>query len=109
MSAPETYGIEPTATGITISVYIAPRASTNKVVGAHNGALKIAITAPPVDGAANKALVEFLAKALGVPRGNVSLLSGHTSRNKVVRVEGIEAEAAARKLGVGGEGTGGKS
>jgi uncharacterized protein (TIGR00251 family) len=93
--------IEPTSTGINIKVYVAPRASANKVVALHNGALKISLTAPPVDGAANKALLEFLAGALGVPRSSLSLVSGHTSRNKLVRVVGVGADAAMRKLAPG--------
>src|SRR5947209_5989842 len=63
--------IEPTSAGINIRVYVAPRASANKVVGVHNGAIKISLTAPPVDGAANKALLEFLAGVLGVPRSSL--------------------------------------
>lgn len=92
------HGIEATSTGVTIKVHVAPRASSNKVVGAHNGAIKVALIAPPVEGAANKALIEFLAKMLGVPKGSVQLASGETSRNKVVRVSGITAEAALQKL-----------
>jgi uncharacterized protein len=94
------YGITETPTGVSIRVYVAPRASANKVVGEHNGALKVALTAPPVDGAANKALVEFLAKALGVSRAAVRLASGETSRNKVVQVAGISARKALVKLGM---------
>ena len=93
--------VEPTVGGVTLRIYVAPRASANKVVGLHNGAVKVALTAPPVEGAANKALIEFLAKTLGVPRGNVSIQSGETSRNKVVRVEGIDAQQTLEKLGVG--------
>ncbi len=96
------HGIETTSTGVTIKVYVAPRASSNKVVGAHNGAIKVALTAPPVEGAANKALLEFLAKMLGVPTGAVQLASGETSRNKIVRVSGITAEAALQKLQASG-------
>ena len=98
MAEPGEYGIEPAPSGVTIKVYVSPRATANKVAGAHNGAVKIALTAPPVDGAANKALVEFLARMLGVPKGSVRLLSGETSRNKVVRVEGIDAQVAISKL-----------
>jgi uncharacterized protein (TIGR00251 family) len=93
--------VEPTSTGINISVYVAPRAAANKVVGLHSGAIKISLTAPPVDGAANKALLEFLAGALGMPRSSLSLVSGHTSRNKLVRVLGVSVEAAMRKLAPG--------
>jgi uncharacterized protein len=101
MPDPEAYGIESIPGGIAISLYVTPRASINKVVGAHDGAVKVALAAPPVEGAANKALVEFLARALDVPRSSVSLVSGHTSRRKVVRVLGIEAQEALRKLDLG--------
>src|SRR5689334_10757541 len=101
MPDPAAYGIESIPAGIAITVYVTPRSSISKVVGAHNGAVKIALAAPPVGGAANRALVEMLAKTLGVPRGSVSLVSGQTSRRKVVRVLGIEAQEASRKLGLG--------
>jgi uncharacterized protein (TIGR00251 family) len=94
----EAYGIEATATGVLINIYVAPRASSNKVVGAHNRELKIALTAPPVEGAANKALVEFVAKTLDVPKGSVSLVSGQASRHKVLRVQGIEAQAVLQRV-----------
>jgi|SRR5436190_21365091 len=100
MADPNEYGIQSTPSAITIRVFVSPRASANKVVGVQDGAIKIALTAPPVDGAANKALVEFLAKVLGVPKGSVSVVSGETSRRKVVRVEGIGAEVALQRLGM---------
>jgi uncharacterized protein (TIGR00251 family) len=92
------FGIESTPTGITIHVYVAPRSSANKVVGVHNGALKVALTAPPVEGAANKALVEFFAKTLDVPKSAVKLVSGETSRHKVISVVGVEAQASLKRL-----------
>jgi len=95
------YGIEATATGVTVKIYVAPRSSANKVVGVHNGAIKVALTAPPVDGAANKGLIEFLAKALGVPKGGVHIIAGETSRHKVVAVAGVGAEATLKKLASG--------
>ena len=90
--------IEQTPSGVIVRIYAAPRASANKVVGLHDGAIKIALAAPPVDGAANRALIEFLAKLLDVPRNNITLVSGETSRNKVVRIAGIEAATAHSKL-----------
>jgi uncharacterized protein (TIGR00251 family) len=84
--------------GVTIKVYVAPRSSANSVVGVHDGEIKVALTAPPVDGAANKALVEFLAKKLGVPKSAVSLMSGETSRHKVVQINGVTAPKATEKL-----------
>lgn len=95
MSSP---AIQPSADGVTIKVYVAPRSSANKVVGEHNGAIKVALTAPPVEGAANKALLEFLAKLLGVPRSSVSLVSGETSRQKTVKVQGATEEWALARL-----------
>lgn len=92
--------IQASGDGVIIRVYVAPRSSVNKVVGEHNGALKVALTAPPVEGAANKALLEFLSKILGVPKAAVALVSGETSRNKSVAVAGIGEEEAVRKLGV---------
>ena len=96
----KSHGIEATPTGVIIKVYVAPRSSSNRVTGIHNGAIKIALTAPPVEGAANKALVEFLAKILEVPKSSVQIAAGESSRNKVVRVVGISLEAALRRLAV---------
>jgi uncharacterized protein (TIGR00251 family) len=84
--------------GVTIKVYVAPRSSATGVIGMHDGEIKVALTAPPVDGAANKALVEFLAKKLGIPKSAVSLVSGETSRHKVVAVADVDAETLLRKL-----------
>ena len=95
---PSAYGITEHGGGVRVRVYVAPRSSASKVVGEHNGALKVALTAPPVEGAANKALVELLSKLLGVPKGAVSIVSGETSRNKTVRVDGVAVDEAARLL-----------
>jgi uncharacterized protein (TIGR00251 family) len=92
--------IQTTPGGVTLKVFVVPRSSANKVVGEHNGAIKVALTAPPVEGATNKALVEFLAKLLGVPRSAVSLVSGETSRQKSIKVLGVSVEQALEKLSV---------
>lgn len=91
------------ATGVAISVFVTPRSSANSVSGMRNGEIKIALTAPPVDGAANKALVEFLSRRLGVSRQAVRIISGQTSRHKVVRVEGMAPALAASKLSADNE------
>lgn len=85
------------AGGVELSVLVQPRASRTKVVGTHDGRLKIALSAPPVDGEANAALVEFLADALGVKKASVLLVEGEASRRKRVRVTGVR-EADARAL-----------
>jgi uncharacterized protein (TIGR00251 family) len=71
-------------------VRVQPRASKNEVCGAFNGALKVRLQAPPVDGAANDALVALLAESFGVARRQVRVLTGATSRSKVVEIDGIE-------------------
>jgi uncharacterized protein len=79
------------AGGVTFEVRVQPRASRAGLTGTQDGRLKIALTAPPVDGKANDALVGFLAQALDVPRRAVSILRGQTGRNKTVRIEGLTA------------------
>ncbi len=68
-----------------------PRAKRNAIAGEMGEALKIALTAPPVEGRANQALIEFLAEVLRLPKSSVSIASGQSSRNKVVRVRGVKA------------------
>jgi uncharacterized protein len=103
MSYSTLHGIEETEGGVCIRVYASPRASANSILGLHNGEVKVALAAPPVEGAANRALVEFLAKKLGVSKGAVAIVSGETSRHKMVQIEGIDAETVFGKLGLGGE------
>jgi uncharacterized protein (TIGR00251 family) len=71
-----------TDAGVEVFLYVQPRASRNKVVGLQGDELKVALTAPPVDGAANKACCVFLAKLCSLPKSCVTLLSGETSRHK---------------------------
>lgn len=71
-----------TDAGVEAFLYVQPRASRNKVVGLQGDELKVALTAPPVDGAANKACCVFLAKLCGLPKSSVALVSGETSRHK---------------------------
>jgi uncharacterized protein (TIGR00251 family) len=77
--------------GVRFSVHVQPRASRSEVTGVHNGALRVRLQAPPVDGAANAQLVELLAESLGVPRRAVRIVSGDAARLKVVDVEGVAA------------------
>ncbi len=68
--------------GLLLSVRVQPKASRNAISGVHGEALKISLTAPPVEGAANKACIAFVAKKLGLPKSAVAILSGQTNRNK---------------------------
>lgn len=73
---------------ITFALRVIPRASRSEVVGEFDGHLKVKISAPPVDGAANAEVVRLMAKSFGVGRSAVSIISGETSRSKRVRIEG---------------------
>jgi len=92
--------IEGTAGGIRLRVRVQPRASRTELAGRHGDALKVRLTAPPVEGAANEALLRFLAERLGVSRSAIRLLSGASGRAKVVTVDGVTPEAARARLGV---------
>jgi len=83
---------------ITFAVRVQPRASQTEIVGSHDGALKVRLAAPPVDGKANEELIRFLAKLFETSRQQISILSGPTSKNKLVRVDGIAALDGERLL-----------
>jgi len=74
-----------------ITVHVVPRASSSEVVGEHNGALRVRIAAPPVDGAANEELIRLLAKKFAVSKSDVSVLSGRTGRIKQVRIDNLKS------------------
>jgi uncharacterized protein (TIGR00251 family) len=81
---------------LRFGVRVQPRASRTEIVGLHGDALKVRLAAPPVDGAANDALIELLADALGIPRAAVRIVSGATSRGKIVEVDGVSVENVGR-------------
>lgn len=84
--------------GVELSVRALPRASRNALAGLRGRQLKVAVTAAPSGGRANRALEEVLAEALGVRRSAVEVVAGHASRDKVVRVAGLSAAEAERRL-----------
>ena len=86
--------INESSDGLIFSILVQPRASKNQVAGLHGDALKIRLTAPPVEGKANKMRAAFLAKSLGVPKSAVEIVSGQTGRNKQVKVACAAADRA---------------
>ncbi len=84
---------------VRFSVRIQPRASRNEISGLQGNSLKVRVTAPPVDGMANQALIDFLSETLKTSRRNVCIVSGHASRTKVVEVREIDLEAIRRLAG----------
>jgi uncharacterized protein (TIGR00251 family) len=89
--------VQPTATGVRVSVHVQPRASNSGIVGIHGEALKVRLTAPPVDGAANEALTELLAATFGIPVQAITIVAGSSSRRKVVELDGV-TEDRVRQL-----------
>jgi uncharacterized protein (TIGR00251 family) len=86
------------ADGVLLSVKLQPRASANEIGDALGSELRIKVTAPPVDAAANEALIKLLSQQLDCPRNRVELVRGHTSRHKTIKLHGLTAEAVAEKL-----------
>lgn len=87
------------ADGVLIDVHLQPGARRSAACGEHGGRLKVAVAAQPLEGRANEALVDWLAERLGLPRRQVRLVSGPRSRDKTVRVEGVNADEVGRRLG----------
>jgi uncharacterized protein (TIGR00251 family) len=90
--------IKNSPSGATFAVKVHPRAKKNAITGEVGDALKLALTAPPVDGKANEACIDFFAKLLNLPRSSVTIAAGQTSRNKVIRVAGLSAEEVRKRL-----------
>ncbi len=89
-----------TLEGVTFRVHIQPRAARNRVQGLHDEALKISLTAPPVEGAANRLCRDFIAEFLGLPRALVEVVSGHKSRRKTIHVENLSGIELKTRLGL---------
>src|SRR5882724_984395 len=90
--------VQESTEGISFAVKVHPRAKKSSITGEIGGALKLDLTAPPVNGAANEACVEFFAKSLKVRRSSVTIASGERSRSKVVRVAGVTAKQFWERL-----------
>jgi uncharacterized protein len=90
--------IHDTSGGASFEVKVHPRAKKNAITGELGNALKLSLTAPPIDGKANAACIEFFAKFLEVPRSSVTIASGLGSRNKVIWVAGLSAGELAKRL-----------
>lgn len=82
----------------TIAVKVHPRARKNAITGKVGDALKLSLTAPPVEGKANQACIDFFAKVLNLPRSSITIAAGHSSRNKMIRVEGLSAQEIKTRL-----------
>jgi len=85
-------------TGVRLRVHVQPRAARTEVAGLHGDAIKVRLAAPPVEGAANEALIRLLAERLGVSRSAVSIVNGHSSQRKTIEVDGVGVDQSRRAL-----------
>lgn len=90
--------LTPQPDGVLLAIKLQPRAASSEIGEPLGGELRVKVTAPPVDAAANEALIRLLAETLDCPRGRVELVRGHASRHKLVRIHGLSAEVVASKL-----------
>ena len=90
--------LKETSSGITFSVKVQPRARKNAITGTVGDALKLALTAPPVEGKANQAVIEFLADFFDIPRSSITIASGAASRRKVIRISGANLQLLRERL-----------
>lgn len=91
--------VKESAQGVGFEVKVQPRARKNAVIGVVGDALKLALTAPPIEGRANQAVIEFFAELFEIPRASVTIASGATNRNKVVRIRGLTRQTVEQRLG----------
>lgn len=85
--------------GVVFSIRVVPRASKTEIVGEMEGAVKVRIASPPVDGAANGEVVKLFSKTMGVAKSSVEIVAGHASKAKQIRINGVTAEEVRTALG----------
>jgi uncharacterized protein (TIGR00251 family) len=90
--------IRKTPTGLEVRLHALPRAKHCEVSGVHNGALKVKVTAPPVDDAANRAIIDFFARVLHVPKSSLTIPSGARSRDKTLQIKGLTPQEFLKRL-----------
>jgi uncharacterized protein (TIGR00251 family) len=93
--------VQDTKDGVVLTVHIQPKASTTECVGIHGDAIKIRVAAPPVDGAANDKLIQFIARRLSIPTASVRIHSGASGRHKRVLIKGATAQLVMARLNLG--------
>jgi uncharacterized protein (TIGR00251 family) len=90
--------IRETAVGLEIRLHVQPRAKRCEISGIHDRALKVKITAPPVDDAANRAIIDFLSTRLGISKSNLRIVSGQKSRDKIIQIKGLSISSLLERI-----------
>jgi len=89
------------ATGLEVRLHVSPRAKQSEIAGVHNRALRVRVTAPPVDDAANRAIIELVSARLGIPKSSLALPSGLRSRDKILHIKGLSLKGFLERLKAG--------
>lgn len=90
--------IQDHGSGVTLKIRVQPKASRSEIVGVVEGILRVRLTAPPVEGAANKECIRFLSKKLGIAKSKIEIVSGERSREKILRIDGVSRDDVRRRL-----------
>jgi uncharacterized protein len=90
--------VRETPAGIQVKLHVLPRAKRCEISGTHNGALKVRVTAPPVDDAANRAIVEFFSSLLDVPKSSLNIAAGLKSRDKILQIKNLSLQSFYERL-----------
>jgi len=90
--------VRETAIGLEVRLHVLPRAKRCEISGIHNGALKVRVTAPPVDDAANRAIIEFFSTLLDISKSSLSILAGLKSRDKILQIKGLQLKSFLARL-----------
>jgi uncharacterized protein (TIGR00251 family) len=90
--------VRETAAGLEIRLHVQPRAKRCEISGVHNGALKVKVTAPPVDDAANRAIVDFFSSLLGISKSSLQIVSGLKSKDKKLQIKGISLASLLNRI-----------
>jgi uncharacterized protein (TIGR00251 family) len=93
--------IQETGEGLELRLHVQPRARRSEIAGVHAGALKVKITAPPVDDAANRAIIQYFSTLLGIPRSSIQIMSGLKSRDKRIQIRGLSLPNFLHRLKTG--------
>ena len=96
------FKISESADGVIINIHVQPKASRNEITGLHNGEIRIRLTSPPVEGAANKLCTEYLAKLLKTSKSSITLIAGDKSRHKTLKISGMSCNELLEKFALAG-------
>ncbi|MDY7034257.1 MAG: DUF167 domain-containing protein [Thermodesulfobacteriota bacterium] len=92
-----------TESGVVLKVWLQPKSSRNEIKGLHGDTLRVSVTSPPIEGRANKALCDLMAKEFGVSKSQIEIIKGHKSRTKIIKIDGVTPDYMIQRIEKGSE------